>query len=126
MEQWGILTLLLEYILILCCHFSQAVTYLNVLNDLHDDPGPHLIVCPASVLENWERELKKWCPSFSVIMYHGASRATYSKELSSMSKAGFPPPFNVLLVCYSLFERHRSLFFLFFGIWHSRKLVFID
>ncbi|XP_017971610.1 PREDICTED: protein CHROMATIN REMODELING 19 [Theobroma cacao] len=84
----------------------QAITYLTLLKHLNNDPGPHLIVCPASVLENWERELKKWCPSFSVLQYHGAGRAAYSKELSYLSKAGLPPPFNVLLVCYSLFERH--------------------
>ncbi|KAJ4710236.1 Protein CHROMATIN REMODELING [Melia azedarach] len=84
----------------------QAITYLMLLKHLNDDPGPHLIVCPASVLENWERELKKWCPSFSVLQYHGAGRTAYSKELSSLAKAGLPPPFNVLLVCYSLFERH--------------------
>lgn len=87
--------------------FWQAVTYLNLLKRLDDDPGPHLIVCPASVLENWERELRRWCPSFSVILFHGSGRTTYSKELSSRGKAGLPPPFNVLLVCYSLFERRR-------------------
>ncbi|XP_028548114.1 protein CHROMATIN REMODELING 19-like [Dendrobium catenatum] len=86
----------------------QAVTYLTLLKHLNDDPGPHLIVCPASVLENWERELKRWCPTFSVILFHGAGRAVYSKELSSMGKAGLPPPFNVMLSCYSLFERRSS------------------
>ncbi|KAL4186316.1 hypothetical protein AMTRI_Chr09g33250 [Amborella trichopoda] len=84
----------------------QAITYLTLLKHLEDDPGPHLIVCPASVLENWERELKKWCPSFTVIQFHGAGRAAYSKELSSLAKAHRRPPFDVLLVCYSLFERH--------------------
>ncbi|KAI0513701.1 hypothetical protein KFK09_009731 [Dendrobium nobile] len=87
---------------------TQAVTYLTLLKHLNDDPGPHLIVCPASVLENWERELKRWCPTFSVILFHGAGRAVYSKELSSMGKAGLPPPFNVMLSCYSLFERRSS------------------
>ncbi|KAK9935656.1 hypothetical protein M0R45_022748 [Rubus argutus] len=86
----------------------QAVTYLMLLKHLHKDPGPHLIVCPASVLENWERELKKWCPSFSVLQYHGAARSAYSRELTSLAKAGMPPPFNVILVCYSLFERHSA------------------
>jgi SWI/SNF-related matrix-associated actin-dependent regulator 1 of chromatin subfamily A len=85
----------------------QAITYLTLLSRLNNDPGPHLVVCPASVLENWERELRKWCPSFTVLQYHGAARAAYSRELNSLSKAGKPPPFNVLLVCYSLFERHR-------------------
>ncbi|XP_020978374.1 protein CHROMATIN REMODELING 19-like isoform X1 [Arachis ipaensis] len=84
----------------------QAITYLTLLNHLHNDPGPHLMVCPAFVLENWERELKKWCPSVSTLQYHGAGRTAYCKELNSLSKAGLPPPFNVLLVCYSLFERH--------------------
>lgn len=86
----------------------QAITYLTLLNHLENDPGPHLIVCPASVLENWERELTKWCPSFSVLQYHGAGRSAYQKELNALAKAGLPPPFNVLLVCYSLFERHST------------------
>ncbi|KAM0950223.1 putative DNA helicase chromatin remodeling SNF2 family [Dioscorea sansibarensis] len=86
----------------------QAVTYLTLLEHLHNDPGPHLIVCPASLLENWERELKRWCPLFSVILFHGAARATYSKELSYLAKTGQPPSFNVLLVCYSLFERRSE------------------
>ncbi|XP_022157601.1 protein CHROMATIN REMODELING 19 [Momordica charantia] len=86
----------------------QAITYLVMLKYLNNDSGPHLIVCPASVLENWERELKKWCPSFSVLQYHGAGRSAYAKELTSLAKSGLPPPFNVLLVCYSLFERHSS------------------
>lgn len=86
----------------------QAITYLTLLKHLEDDPGPHLIVCPASVLENWERELKKWCPEFTVIQYHGAGRSAYSKDLSSLARTGQPPPFNVILVCYSLFERHSA------------------
>ncbi|KAF5779104.1 putative DNA helicase chromatin remodeling SNF2 family [Helianthus annuus] len=86
----------------------QAITYLTLLNHLEDDPGPHLIVCPASVLENWERELKKWCPSFTVLQYHGAGRSAHSKLLNSLSKSRMPPPFNVILVCYSLFERHSA------------------
>nr|XP_010315564.1 protein CHROMATIN REMODELING 19 isoform X2 [Solanum lycopersicum] len=86
----------------------QAITYLTLLKHLEDDPGPHLIVCPASVLENWERELKKWCPAFTVIQYHGSARSSYSKDLSSLSRTGQPPPFNVILVCYSLFERHSA------------------
>ncbi|GAB2282463.1 Protein CHROMATIN REMODELING 19 [Dionaea muscipula] len=86
----------------------QAITYLTLLKYLENDPGPHLVVCPASVLENWEREVAKWCPSFSVLQYHGAAQSTYSEELTAMSKAGLPPPFNVLLVSYSLFERHSG------------------
>ncbi|XP_071692660.1 protein CHROMATIN REMODELING 19-like [Rutidosis leptorrhynchoides] len=86
----------------------QAITYLTLLNHFENDPGPHLIVCPASVLENWERELKKWCPSFTVLQFHGAGRTAHSKQLNYLSKSKMPPPFNVILVCYSLFERHSA------------------
>ncbi|KZV49370.1 protein CHROMATIN REMODELING 19 [Dorcoceras hygrometricum] len=86
----------------------QAITYLTLLRHMEGDPGPHLIVCPASVLENWERELNKWCPSFTVLQYHGSARSAHSKELNSLGKAGLPPPFDVILVCYSLFERHST------------------
>lgn len=86
----------------------QAITFLTMLKHLDNDPGPHLIVSPASVLENWERELRKWCPSFSVLQFHGTGRAALSKRLNHLSKSGRPPPFNVLLVCYTLFERHSE------------------
>lgn len=66
--------------------FLTGITYLTLRGTWKMIPGPHLIVCPASVLENWERELKKWCPSFSVLQYHGAGRAAYSKELSSLGQ----------------------------------------
>lgn len=96
-----------------------------LLKHLENDPGPHLIVCPASILENWERELKKWCPSFNVLQYHGSARATYSRELNSLGKAGLPPPFDVILVCYSLFERHRFAFsrgFPFYNCWPNTQI----
>ncbi|RXH95666.1 hypothetical protein DVH24_008166 [Malus domestica] len=96
-ELWFVMFVLVE----------QPISYLMLLKHLNDDPGPHLIVCLASVLENWERELKKWCPSFTVLQYHGAARSVYSKELNSLSKVGLPPSFNVIFMCYSLFERHR-------------------
>ncbi|KAL3654932.1 hypothetical protein CASFOL_000718 [Castilleja foliolosa] len=58
----------------------DAGDYVFQRQHLEDDPVPHLIVCPASVLENWERDLRKWCPSFSVLQYHGSARSAYSKE----------------------------------------------
>ena len=51
---------------------AQACCFLGTLAVIEDDPGPHLIVTPASLLENWQRELQRWCPSLKVLTYHGA------------------------------------------------------
>jgi superfamily II DNA or RNA helicase len=36
--------------------------------------GPALVVCPASLLANWEREFARFAPDVPVRRYHGASR----------------------------------------------------
>lgn len=44
---------------------------------LHRRPwwiGPTLVICPASVVGNWERELSRFAPSVSVRRYHGPDR----------------------------------------------------
>ncbi|MEU6716499.1 DEAD/DEAH box helicase [Nonomuraea sp. NPDC046802] len=37
--------------------------------------GPTLVVCPASLLGNWEREIARFAPGVPVRRYHGAQRA---------------------------------------------------
>ena len=37
--------------------------------------GPTLVVCPASLLANWEREFARFAPDVPVRRYHGASRS---------------------------------------------------
>lgn len=37
--------------------------------------GPTLVVCPASLLGNWEREIRRFAPGESVHRYHGPRRA---------------------------------------------------
>jgi SNF2 family DNA or RNA helicase len=35
--------------------------------DEDEDHQPHIIIVPASVLENWQREFEKFCPTMNVI-----------------------------------------------------------
>ncbi|PRX98771.1 DEAD/DEAH box helicase [Allonocardiopsis opalescens] len=37
--------------------------------------GPTLVVCPASVLGNWEREVRRFAPGVAVRRFHGAGRS---------------------------------------------------
>lgn len=39
---------------------------------------PTLIVCPASVLNNWAREIRRFAPTQSVVPFHGSSRTVGS------------------------------------------------
>ena len=40
----------------------------------HLDTGPTLVVCPASLLGNWEREITRFAPGVPVDRYHGSGR----------------------------------------------------
>jgi superfamily II DNA or RNA helicase len=42
---------------------------------LHRAAGPTLVVCPASLLGNWEREIRRFAPGVAVQRYHGGGRA---------------------------------------------------
>lgn len=45
------------------------------------DEGQALVVCPASTLANWKRELNKFAPSLSVLIHQGPNRAGAAKYL---------------------------------------------
>ncbi|HVM15166.1 MAG TPA: DEAD/DEAH box helicase [Egibacteraceae bacterium] len=47
----------------------QLIAYL-----LTRPAGPHLVVCPTSVVGNWQRELARFAPSLAVTRFHGPDR----------------------------------------------------
>jgi hypothetical protein len=64
-------------------------------------PGPTLVVCPVSVLGNWQRELARFAPHLSVLVHHGPDRFT-------RSRVSFPKRarrVDVVLTSYSLIAR---------------------
>ncbi len=52
----------------------QMIAFLLHLKEQDALLQPTLLVCPTSVLGNWEREVKKFGPSLKVLMYHGDKR----------------------------------------------------
>lgn len=38
-------------------------------------PGPTVLVCPMSVVGNWQREAERFAPDLRVLVHHGAGRA---------------------------------------------------
>jgi hypothetical protein len=39
-------------------------------------PGPHLVICPLSVVRNWEAEASRFTPLMRVMVHHGTGRAS--------------------------------------------------
>ncbi|MFD9353160.1 DEAD/DEAH box helicase [Streptomyces sp. NPDC060031] len=56
---------------------GKTVTLIALHLHRAQDPGtagPTLVVCPASLLGNWQREIEKFAPGTPVRRFHGASR----------------------------------------------------
>ena len=46
----------------------------TTLAHLLERPGPHLVVCPLSVVRNWRNESNRFTPYFEVTVHHGSGR----------------------------------------------------
>lgn len=65
--------------------------------------GPTLVVCPVSVLGNWQRELERFAPHLRVIAHHGPDRfRAHRAKLASRAKRA-----DVVLTTYSLVSRDQ-------------------
>ncbi|UQD53545.1 ATP-dependent helicase [Bacillus methanolicus] len=51
----------------------QLISYLLSVKE-SDDAGPALIVCPTSVLGNWQKELERFAPGLNVYLHYGPAR----------------------------------------------------
>ena len=69
--------------------------------------NPHLLVVPASTLSNWINELKRFCPSMNVMVYHGsqAERAEKAEILRYDAARGV---YDIILCTYTMFERESG------------------
>lgn len=63
--------------------------------------GPVLIICPTSVIHNWESEFSRWA-SFSVSLYHGTNRDLILEKL----KAG---GVEILITSFDTYRIHGSI-----------------
>ncbi|XP_032814783.1 SWI/SNF-related matrix-associated actin-dependent regulator of chromatin subfamily A containing DEAD/H box 1 isoform X3 [Petromyzon marinus] len=91
----------------------QAISFLAHLVEL-GEKDPHVIVVPSSTLDNWTRELQKWCPDLKVLLYYGSQEERRHLRTDILHKQ---VDFNVIVTTYqcaitnvddrSLFRRLR-------------------
>ncbi|KAK4788486.1 hypothetical protein SAY86_019805 [Trapa natans] len=63
--------------------------------------GPVLIICPTSVIHNWESEFSQWS-SFKVSIFHGANRELILKKLGAQGT-------EVLITSFDTYRIHGSI-----------------
>lgn len=51
----------------------QLISYLLKVRETEE--GPALIICPTSVLGNWQKEIEKFAPDLSIYLHYGSNRA---------------------------------------------------
>jgi len=73
----------------------QAIALIRLIGS-----GPALVVCPKSLIANWERELERFAPALKVLSIHGAGRKESFAEVAEH---------DVVITTYQLIVRDLSL-----------------
>ena len=87
----------------------------TTLAHLLERPGPHLVVCPLSVVRNWRSEANRFTPKLEVTVHHGSSRdAAITSIASAMADEasdhpsemfGVDPERQLVITTYGLLPR---------------------
>ncbi len=77
----------------------QFIAFLLHLKEQDALENPTLLVCPTSVLGNWERDVNKFAPSLKILQYHGDKRPKGKAFLEAVKKH------DLIVTSYSLLHR---------------------
>jgi SNF2 family DNA or RNA helicase len=77
----------------------QLIAFLVYLKENNLLKKPILIICPTSVINNWEKEIKKFAPSLKTIIHHGEERSKGKTFANKVQKL------NLIITSYSLVYR---------------------
>ena len=77
--------------------------------------GPFIVIGPLSVMPNWIKEIKRFCPSLNALQYHGNQeermemRATHpSHKVAGYKNDKYPDEFPVFVTTYEICMRDRK------------------
>eukprot|EP00924_Labyrinthula_sp_SR-Ha-C_P000515 augustus_masked-scaffold_27-processed-gene-1.2-mRNA-1 protein AED:0.03 eAED:0.03 QI:0/-1/0/1/-1/1/1/0/1102 len=87
----------------------QSISLLGYLLFDRGVSGPHIVIVPKSVIGNWAREFKRWCPDMRVIQVAG-NKALRQQQIENDMIAG---QFDVVLTTYEIVRIERTKFLKF-------------
>jgi SNF2 family DNA or RNA helicase len=97
LEQWGLGACLADDMGL--GKTIQLIAFLLYLKQEKALGGPVLLVCPTSVLTNWQREVKKFGPELKTLIYHGDKRPKGAALLKATEKL------DLIITSYTLVQR---------------------
>ncbi|MEH7389830.1 DEAD/DEAH box helicase [Bacillus sp. JJ1474] len=74
----------------------QLISYLLKVKEEEANSGPALIICPTSVLGNWQKEIERFAPELNVYLHYGGNRSKSEEFVEKASAA------DVVLTSYGL------------------------
>lgn len=84
----------------------QTITFLQYLKEKNPE-STHLVICPTSLIFNWESEIGKFCPSLRHHTYYGIQRAFDDEHFEQ---------FDIVLTTYGMIRNDLDRFMQF--DWH--------
>jgi len=101
LERWGLGACLADDM-----GLGKSIEFIAFLLHLKEQDAlenPTLLVCPTSVLGNWEREVKKFAPTLRLLQYHGDKRPKGQAFTQAVKKH------DLVITSYSLIHRDIKL-----------------
>jgi SWI/SNF-related matrix-associated actin-dependent regulator of chromatin subfamily A member 5 len=88
----------------------QTISLLAYLRESRGVRGPHLVIVPKSVVGNWIREFKKWCPCIKTVKMGGTKeeRKKVIMEDLPLDPATGKHKFDVLVTSYEGLLREKG------------------
>ncbi|MEL7038462.1 MAG: DEAD/DEAH box helicase [Cyanobacteria bacterium J06592_8] len=80
----------------------ELIAFLLYLQENNALDAPVLLVCPTSVLGNWEREVKRFSPTLKVVVHHG------DKRKKGKTFTSFAQKYDLVITSYPLTFRDEK------------------
>ena len=90
---------------------AQTIAFLTHLHD-GDDDRPNLIVVPSSTLHNWEREVSRFAPAMTTLLYHGAAKERTAIQRDVLRKIRQNEVPNFVITTYNMLTAKTDRAFL--------------
>jgi len=81
---------------------AQTLAMLQAEREAGTATGPTLLVCPMSLVGNWQREAAKFTPGLSVHVHHGADRLSGPELAAAVATA------DLVITSYGVVARDRA------------------